>query len=117
MLKLLLTWLLAIFFVAAGTMHFLRPKIYLQIMPPYIPWHLPMIYLTGLWEIFGGLAVLVPALRYPAGISLIVLLVAIFPANIHMAVNNIGGFPPLLLWARLPLQGVLVWWVWYCTKP
>jgi len=113
-------WLLAIFFVFAGAMHFLRPALYLQIMPPYVPWHQFFVYLTGAWEILGGLAVLVPAWRRAAGVSLVVLLVAVFPANLHMAINDVAvdgrTFPPLLLWLRLPLQGVLIAWVWWCAR-
>jgi uncharacterized membrane protein len=107
--------LLAVFFVFAGVMHFLKPRAYLAIMPPYIPEPLAMVYISGACEIMGGLAVLVPALRVWAGYGLVALLIAVFPANIHMALNNVQpkgwSLPAWVLWARLPLQGVLIWWV------
>ena len=117
----ILTGLLALFFAVAGTMHFLRPGMYVQIMPPYVPWHLPLVYATGAWEIAAGLAVLVPPWRRAAGLALLVLLAVVFPANVHMAVHQVPldgrTFPPVLLWLRLPVQGVLAAWVWWCTRP
>lgn len=111
--------LLALFFVAAGTMHFLRPAAYLHMMPPHLPYHLLLVYLSGLGEIAGGVGVLVPRLRRIAGYGLIFLLIAVFPANIHMAVNHISPsgviLPDWLLWLRLPLQALLIAWVWFCA--
>lgn len=111
---------LAVFFVTAGVMHLLRPEPYLAIMPPYIPYPELMVDLSGIAEILGGLGVLFPALRRAAGIGLIALLIAVFPANIHMAMANpeVPGLPHApawLLWARLPLQLLLIRWVWIST--
>lgn len=113
--------LLSLFFVAAGAMHFLRPAAYLHIMPAYLPNPLLLIYLSGLGEVAGGIGVLVPGLRRIAGYGLIVLLVAVFPANIHMALNHISPtgvtLPVWLLWLRLPLQALLIAGVWFlCIK-
>ena len=109
--------ILSLFFVLAGANHFLNPGPYLGMMPPYLPWHQGLIVVSGIAEIAGGLAILVPKLRPLAGWSLIVLLVAVFPANVHVALHGWEGaqIPQWALWARLPLQGVLIAWVyWVC---
>ncbi|MBA2793697.1 MAG: DoxX family protein [Thermoleophilaceae bacterium] len=97
-------------FVVAGTLHFLVPKRYEAIMPPYIPAHREMVLASGVAEVAGGLAVLTPGLEEPARWGLLALLAAVFPANVWMATNpdDIRGLPAQLprwtLWARLPLQ-------------
>ena len=111
--------LLSLFFVAAGTMHFLSPAAYLHIMPPYLPNPLSLVYLSGLGEVVGGLGLLFPGLRKIAGYGLIALLIAVFPANILMAWNHISpigvNLPAWLLWLRLPLQALLIAWIWFCA--
>jgi len=111
-------WLLAVFFVAAGILHFVVPAVYLKIMPPYLPWPLALVYASGLAEIGLGLLVLVPGWSSSAAWALIVLLVAIFPANLHMAINShlFPQFSPILLWLRLPLQAVFIWWAYWFTR-
>jgi uncharacterized membrane protein len=106
--------LLAVLFVAAGANHFLNPDLYLRIMPPWLPWHRALVLWSGVAEIVGGLGVVVPALRPWAGWWLVAVLVAVFPANVHMALNpaDYAPIPAWALWLRLPLQGLLVWWVW-----
>jgi uncharacterized membrane protein len=107
-------WLLAFIFVGAGAYHFINPAAYLRIMPGYLPYPLELIYISGFWEIIAGLAMLLPQLRPWSGYNLIVLLLAVFPANINMALQPqlVAGVPVWLLWLRLPLQFVLIWWVW-----
>jgi uncharacterized membrane protein len=108
--------------VVAGMNHFLNPGFYLRIMPALIPFHLEIVYLTGLLEVALGLGLLVPASRL--GISrlsawgLIVLFILIFPANVNMALKPdlAPGVAPILLWLRLPLQGVLIAWAWVYTR-
>ena len=111
--------LLAFFFVGAGALHFSKTSFYLAIMPPYLPYHLELVYVSGVCEILGGLGVLVPTLRRAAGYGLLALLVAVFPANIHMATAAIqdGGLTvlSLLLLLRLPFQLVLAAWVYFCA--
>jgi len=105
------------FFIFAGILHFLKTNLYLMIMPPYVPWHLAMVYVSGIAEIAGGLGLLIPATRRAAAWGLVALLAAVFPANVYMAANHIqvSGTPiaQSLLWARLPLQGLFIWWVLY----
>lgn len=105
---------LAIFFAAAGMLHFFRPSYYLKIMPSWVPWPLVMIYVSGFFEILLGALVLPLKTRHIAGWGLIVLLAAVFPANIHMALHPeiFPDIPQWMLWARLPFQGVFIFWVW-----
>jgi uncharacterized membrane protein len=111
----------ALFFAFAGVLHFLKPANYMKIMPPYVPWHLAMVYLSGAAEIAGGLGLLIPPLRRSAALGLVALLIAVFPANIYMATNPVeagtASLPAAALWGRLLLQPVLIWWVLWCTTP
>jgi uncharacterized membrane protein len=101
------------FFVFAGAMHFLRPRFYLAIMPPYLPRHRELVYASGVAEVVGGVGLMTP-LRRPAGWWLIATLLAVFPANVHMAMHPEDFRLPGgrgALYARLPLQGVFIAWV------
>lgn len=104
---------LAALFGFAGIMHFLKPDYFLRIMPPYIPYHLELVYLSGFFEIAGAIALVFERSSKIAAIGLIALLVAVFPANINMALNyqQFPSFPPFVLWARLFLQPALIFWV------
>jgi uncharacterized membrane protein len=112
--------LAVIFYVVAGALHFIKAEPYLQIMPPYIPWHVAMVRGSGGFEILGGLGLFLPATRRAAAWGLIALLIAVFPANIYMATHPIeagaASIAPVLRWGRLPLQLLLVWWLLWCTK-
>jgi uncharacterized membrane protein len=110
---------LAAFFVAAGVNHFANPDFYVRIMPPYLPAHLELVYLSGVFEVLGGLAVLVPSIRGLAGWGLILLLLAVFPANLHMALHPelCPSMSTFALYARLPLQVVLIAWAYGATRP
>ena len=114
MAKSLLRWLLAAFFVAAGVNHFLSPTFYMELMPPYLPWPWGLIYVSGIAEIVLGAGLLFRPLRGVAGWGLILLLIAVFPANIHAALHGFRSVPGWILWVRLPLQFVLVAWVYWC---
>jgi uncharacterized membrane protein len=109
--------LLGLTFIAAGILHFVRPRVYEAIMPRYLPAHRELVYASGVAEIAGGAGVLHTKTRRAAGWWLIATLVAIFPANVEMAVHaeRFKQFPPAALWARLPLQGVLIAWAWSAT--
>jgi uncharacterized membrane protein len=102
--------LLATFLVLAGLNHFLHPQAYLAMIPAYVPFPPAMNVISGGAEMLGGIAVLFPRIRRAAGWSLIALLVAVFPVNIHVALHGWDGVrvPAWILWARLPLQVVLV---------
>lgn len=120
MLKSSSRWLLGILFIAAGLNHLVSPRFYVKIMPPYLPWHLELIYISGAFESLLGILLLVPGTRRLAAWGLIALLVAVFPANLHMAMHPelFPNFEPWMLWARLPFQAVLIAWAyWYTTAP
>ena len=106
-------------FIGAGTTHFLEPDPFVAIVPPGLPAPYALVYVSGICEILGGIAVWIPRLRRPAGFGLLALLVAVLPANVHAATNEIymPGMPadPRLLWARLPVQLVFALLVSYST--
>jgi uncharacterized membrane protein len=101
-------------FVAAGALHFLKPRVYESIMPRYLPAHRELVYASGAAEMLAGAGVLSARTARPAGWLLIATLVAIFPANVEMAVHpeRFRRIPRPLLWARLPVQALLIGWVW-----
>lgn len=116
--KFFLKYLLAIIFVFAGANHFYNPEFYLKIMPPYLPWRAFLVALSGFFEVGLGLMLLVPRLTRIAAWCLILLLIAVFPANIYMAANPnfFSEISPIFLWLRLPLQFVLIAWAFWFTK-
>ena len=118
-LKIILKYLLCVFFVVAGLNHFINPAFYLKIMPPFLPSHLLLVYLSGFFEMALGGMILISALRHIAAWGLIVLLIAIFPANIHMAINPqlYPDINPVALWLRLPLQAVFIAWAYWFAQP
>jgi len=117
MISSLLQWLFALIFISAGIMHFLRPEIFLKIMPLWVPRPRFMVYASGFFEILFGVLLLIPATSTLAAWGLILLLIAVFPANLHMALNSdqFSRIPTWLLYARLPLQFVLIGWAWLYT--
>lgn len=112
--RLIGAWIVGLLFVFAGSMHFVRPEPYVMMMPPWLPAPELLVVISGWAEILGGVGLLLPRLRELAGWGLIALLVAVFPANLHVALHGWPGVdvPRWLLWARLPLQAVFIWAVW-----
>ena len=108
---------LALVMVLAGINHFLSPATYVGMMPAVLPAPLLLVYVSGVAEIAGGLGLLWPVTRRAAAWGLIALFVAVFPANLNMAINHLplGDRPvePWILWARLPLQVVFIAWAWW----
>jgi uncharacterized membrane protein len=117
-LKLIFKFLFAVSFVVAGFNHIFNTSFYLHIMPPYLPRPLLLVYLSGLIEIILGVLLLSPKLTWMAAWGLVALLIAVFPANLHMAVNHelYPEYSVTALWARLPLQFVLIGWAYWYTK-
>jgi uncharacterized membrane protein len=106
-------YVLAALFVGAGLLHFLHPAPYLRIMPPWLPAPRLLVLLSGAAEVAGGLGLLLPATRRAAAWGLLALLVAVFPANVYMLqIHEQLHLPAWALWVRLPLQPLLMWWVW-----
>jgi len=101
-------------YIVAGALHFLRPKMYEAIMPDYLPAHRELVYASGVAEAASGAGILHERTRVPAAWFLIATLVAVFPANLNMALNpeRYRKIPPAALWARLPLQVLFIWDIW-----
>ncbi len=109
---------LALFFVGAGINHFTRTGFYVRMIPLYLPWHLALVHVSGVAEVVLGLLLFVPRSSGVASWGLIVLLVAVFPANVQMALHpeTFPEFRPAALWLRLPLQAVLIAWSFWYTR-
>ncbi|MBY0458873.1 MAG: DoxX family protein [Gemmataceae bacterium] len=116
-------WVLGLLFVAAGVNHFVKPEIYAKIMPPYLPWHAELVLVSGVCEVLGGIGLLVPRLTRVAAWGLVALLVAVFPANVHMALHpEIGAelfpvAPEFVWWVRLPVQLLFIAWAGWYARP
>jgi uncharacterized membrane protein len=110
--------LMGVLYVAAGVAHFVITRRYESIVPDYLPAHHELVVISGVAEIAGGIGVLVPQTRRAAAWGLIILLIAVMPANIWMA-QHPERYPEIPLWAiwvRLPLQLPLIWWAWRYTR-
>jgi uncharacterized membrane protein len=107
-------------FVFTGVSHFLMPDMFMKLMPPFIPFPLAMVYISGVFEILGGIGLIISKTKKAASYGLILLLLAVYPANIYTALENIqlGGFMnyPAYQWFRVALQIPLIVWVWWTGK-
>ncbi|WP_193194533.1 DoxX family protein [Nostoc sp. MG11] len=119
--KELLRVILAMSIIVVGVTHFIVPDQYVRIVPSQLPYPLGLVYLSGFYEILGGIGLLVPPVSQAAAWGLIALFIAVYPANINMAVNliKVDHIPnsPWVHVIRLPLQAVLIAWAWWYTKP
>ena len=107
------------FFVNIGIDHFVNPEFYLTIMPPMMPLHLEAVYISGFFEILGGLGLLISRFRKISGWGLLALLIAVYPANIYMAITP-EAFPDIPIYAlylRLALQFLFFLWAYSLTRP
>ncbi len=116
--KKVLKWIFGIAFVFAGINHFLNPNFYQRMMPPIFPAHLFLIYLSGVCEIVLGVLLLIPKFTRIAAWCLIALLIAVFPANIYMALNPqiFSEISPTAQYIRLPIQLILIAWAYWLTR-
>ena len=110
----------SIFYTIVGVKHFIEPDYFLSIIPPYLPFHIELVYISGFFEILFGLMILFPKYRYYGSIGLILLLIAVFPANIYLAQSKeaqeaIGTSQQIAIW-RLPIQGILIWIAYWIRK-
>jgi uncharacterized membrane protein len=110
---------LAVVMIAMGVLHFTADHLFVQIMPPFLPWHYALVWISGVFEALLGVGLLLPKYRRLASYGLVALFIAVFPANIYMAVANVQmtDLPSWLhqpsqlgLWLRLPLQLLFIWW-------
>ena len=106
------------FYIYTGLLHFTNTNWFLQIVPPYLPIKLELVYLSGLFEVILGIMLIVPSLRYYAGWGLILLLIAVYPANIYLAQTNGAAMntSALVAWGRLPFQFLFIGIAYWHTK-
>ncbi len=118
--KEILRVILSVAIIVVGITHFVRPEQYAKIVPPQLPYPFELVYISGFFEILGGIGLLIPFVSVAAAWGLIALFIAVFPANINQAINSIPieGIPhyPVLYWVRLPFQAVLIAWAWWYTR-
>lgn len=110
-------YVMAVLYIIAGSYHFINTRFYKRMMPPWVPWHMPIVYISGAFEIILGVLLIPVMTRTYAAWGIIILLILIFPANIQMMLNFYRKKNPYL-WIsvlRLPLQPVLIWWAWQYT--
>lgn len=114
-----LKWLYGVLFALAGVNHFVSTQFYVGIMPPYLPWHVELVYISGVCEIVLGLALLVRRYERLAAWGMIALIIAVTPANLHMALHPelFPQFSVTGLWVRMALQLVLIAWAYWYTRP
>jgi uncharacterized membrane protein len=122
MLQAAVRLILAAFMVGVGVMHFVDPEPFVRIVPPYLPAPAALVAVSGVFEVLGGIGLLVPWARRFAGLGLVALFVAVFPANVYMATHGIQPVDgvevsAVAAWGRLPLQLVLIWIAWWTSKP
>ena len=117
-LKLLSIITMGLFYISVGVNHFTDPYWFLQIVPPYLPYKIELVYISGLLEVILGLMLLIPKTRFYAGWGLIVLLIAVYPANIYLAQTNGEAMntTPLVAWGRLPFQFIFIGLAYWHTK-
>lgn len=115
--------LLGAFWMFAGSMHFIQPRVYEAIMPKYLPAHHELVLISGVAEWAGGAMALMPSLKRPARWWILAVLLAVFPANLYMATNPedvkglpVDNIPTWALWGRLPIQGAFAFWAWKATE-
>lgn len=120
-MRAVLRLLLAFAMVAVGVLHFTSPDFFVRIVPRWLPAPLLLVHVSGVFEILGGVGLLVPRARRFSAIGLVALYIAVFPANVNMAVNDIqpvdGHFPNWAMWLRLPMQLLIIAWALYAGGP
>jgi uncharacterized membrane protein len=116
--KLVWRTLLGVTMTIAGVVHFVMPEPYLKIMPDYLPWHLELVYVSGAFEIAGGIGLFVPKLRSLAGWGIVALLFAVWPANIWQATHGgMDAMSPIVAWVRVAMQPLLIWLAYWVSRP
>ena len=108
--KLITIVIMAYFYISVGIKHFTEPEWFLQIYPPFLPFGLAAVYISGFFEVLFGIMLLIPKTRYYAGWGLIALLIAVFPANIYLAYTNGAAMDisAAVAWGRLPFQALFI---------
>lgn len=105
--------------MSAGVVHIVNPDLFLPAMPPYIPWHLPIVYGTGILEILLAIGLFIKSSRFFSSLLTALYFIAILPAHIHVSLNSIPMFGvsnSYFLWGRTLFQVVLIYWAWLLRK-
>ena len=119
-MKTLFRVLLSALVIFAGVSHFVHPETFVAIVPAFLPAPLTLVYISGFFEILGGIGLQIPRVQRAAAWGLVALFIAVFPANVYMAVYQVpfnGVVYPIFGWVRLPLQAMLIYWAYVFTKP
>ena len=116
--KIITRLIMGLLYIAAGAYHLVDPSFYMKIMPPYLPWHWELVIISGIAEMALGVLVMIPRTSRLGAWGLIALLIAIFPANLHMALHpeQFSTIPPMALYGRLPMQVALIAWAYVYTR-
>lgn len=111
-------YLMAAMYMVAGIFHFLKPRMYLRIMPRYLPKHRLLVYLSGLVEIILGVGLIFPETKDLAIYGIILMLIIFLSVHFYMLSSEKAGagLPKWALWLRIPLQFLLIWWAWFYLK-
>ena len=117
-IKFFSTIIMSVFYISVGLSHFTDPNWFLQIVPPYLPFKIELVYISGFFEILFGGMLLFKKTRFLAGWGLILLLLAVYPANIYLAQTNGAAMntTPLVAWGRLPVQFIFIWIAYWHSK-
>ena len=117
-IKTISIFIMSLFYIGAGLSHFFNPDWYVRIVPPILPFKIAIVYISGIFEIILGSLLIFPKTRFIAGWGLIILLVAVYPANIYVALTNgeAMDITPLIAWGRLPFQFVLIGLAYWHSK-
>ena len=117
-IKLLSIYVMGLFYVMIGLKHFLDPEWFVRIVPPILPFKLALVYISGFFEIFLGILLVIPNYRYIASLGLILLLICVYPANIYLALTNGAALDitPEVAWGRLPFQFVFIGLAYWHSK-
>jgi len=117
-IKTISKYLLAIFMITAGIMHFVNTEFYLKIVPPYLPLHKELVFISGVFEVLLGILLVVPQTSRMAAWGIVALLFAVFPANLYLYQHQeILSASPIIHLLRLPLQGLFILWAYWHTRP
>ena len=118
MIKMASIYIMGIFYIQIGIKHFTNPSWFMQIMPPYLPFHIELVYISGAFEIILGMMLIFSKTRYYAAWGLIMLLIAVFPANIYLAQTNGAamGTTAAIAWWRLPFQAIFIGLAYWHSK-
>ena len=112
-------YIMGLFYIVAGVKHFQYPAWFMRIVPPILPFKIALVYVSGFFEVLFGILLMIPKTRYIAGWGLILLLIAVYPANIYLALTNGAamGTTAIIAWGRLPFQFVFIGLAYWHAKP